>query len=715
MVSAIRVKDVAQHLGFTGFIGSAIVLVGSTVFFNNAIVASISTLSGTLSLYTYVGIERDSERDQLKRDLEAKSAAFNSTQSALKEVAESREALLKKLQPYVADDGTWIDIAAQNRLIESLRSDVADLRQRFQNCASKLATAIAQRDSLKLEIDRLQGEIATFEGSKSHWVQKFDQMITTHDAEVESLTAQINQLNLENIQFKAQVGNVEEMAQLRAEKELHQLTEALSNLQKTYDQKMSDYVNLVTLYNELNVEYEAKLKDFNEKFAYLTGEGFKEVEEEFKTELTERDRLLLAASVKLEELEAPQVFDEIGEYVRANRLIKALWESEERVCLDASEIVPYADSTGFEVYFNLRDRRSRGQSFIEALNHRGNEFSVVCGTIKDLKFEYDRINPHRIKTALIFRKPAKIDSKTTIDKLWIPAEQFATKVPKLLKKPMSRVMGSTGEGKGVFVNLLLAVEANQPNPCLTRLHDPMDNSEEDYWNLPKTSKGAAQSTKAVKAFVEEFDRRLENGIAHPRTLDVFDEVDILADRDSNINKLLLNCSKGMRHNGMRACLIGQSPSVGKKGLEWADLDNFNCIYFGTAIITAIDKTPALSSKSEALRKEYQKLKDYCDRQNEELGLEGWNEYRPGLLVTQGRAYFFELPNADSIECDWSKLTQSVEEEPKAAIETKKADFDCPECNSSDTENRSGTKKLASGLNRNYRICKGCQHKFEVDL
>jgi hypothetical protein len=246
------------------------------------------------------------------------------------------------------------------------------------------------------------------------------------------------------------------------------------------------------------------------------------------------------------------------------------------------------------------------------------------------------------------------------------------------------------------------------------LHDPMDGSAEDHWQIPKASKGAAQSVKAMKAFLAEFDQRLEKHIAHPKTLDIFDEVDILAERDSSINKSMLTCAKGMRHNGMRAYLIGQSPSAGKKGFEWADFDNFNCVYFGTATITAIDKTPALETKKDALRKEYDKLKEYCDRQNEEFGLDGWNEYRIGLIVTGGKAFFFELPNADSIVCDWSKLTQQPTEKVET-LEPVKSNFDCPECSSSNTKDRSGRKKLANQLTRYYRVCSDCQHKFETDL
>jgi hypothetical protein len=129
---------------------------------------------------------------------------------------------------------------------------------------------------------------------------------------------------------------------------------------------------------------------------------------------------------------------------------------------------------------------------------------------------------------------------------------------------------------------------------------------------------------------------------------------------------------------MKACIIGQSPSVGKKGLEWADMDNYNAIYFGTAILTAIEKTPALETKSAALRKRYDKLKDYCESQNEELGLEGWNEKRIGLLVTGGKAELFELPNADSIVCDWSKIPTEITEEQEKN-QSASTNPHCPIC------------------------------------
>ncbi|BAU15992.1 hypothetical protein LEP3755_65590 (plasmid) [Leptolyngbya sp. NIES-3755] len=413
----------------------------------------------------------------------------------------------------------------------------------------------------------------------------------------------------------------------------------------------------------------------------------------------------------LNQLMKPHSFDEIGEFVRPNRLIHALWEGEQPICLDASEIVPYTDGTGFDVFFSLRDRKIRGQATIDALNDRGNEFSVLCGCIKDLKFEYDRVNPHRIKTAMVFRKKPKTTSKDEVASLWIPAQQF-DRVYAALRKPTTRIMGALGEGKGIFVNLLLAIEANQPNPAIVRLHDPMDGSEQDYWHIAKTSRGEAETLKAIEAFVAEVDQRVESKIAEPRTIDVFDEIDRIADRKDGkgVNTEILNSTKGMRHIGMKAYVIGQSPSVGKKGMEWADMDNYNAVYFGTAVVTAIEKTPAFSTKKEGLKKRYDKLKEYCDSQNEELGLEGWNEKRLGLLVTGGKAEFFELPDADAIACDWSKLPTKI---AQIQAETKTSlPQECQHLNSVVQK----TQRNESGIPvKRYRKCKDCGASFTESL
>ena len=706
MVSLTSFRNVGQHMSLVGFLGSAIALITSTTIYDNSKIASLSTLSGTLSLLACIRIERSHDRDRLKQELQAKTDTLLRLEHELRDVDYQRNQLSTQLKPYLTYDGIPVDIHALNANNESLQCELSKVEQRLSDASFQLAAARDERESLRQESDRLRKEVAIAEGNKVYWKQTFDRVLTDHETEVETLTAKVNELNLENIHFKAQFENVNEVAKLRANHELYEIQSKLRDLNDQYFQTATLYNSAVADLKKLNADYVDEFTELNEAVS-------KGIPNAFQSVLDARDQELMRLSGHLSVLLQPQYFEAIGEYERANRLIKTLWESEQCICLDASEIVPYGDQTGFDVYFNLRDRKSRGQAFIESLNDRGNEFSIVCGCIKDLKFEYDRINPHRIKTAMVFRKAQKAESKATIDKLWIPAAQFE-KVYHLLKKPVSRIMGSTGEGKGIFANLLLAIEANQLAPTFTRLHDPMDGSSEDYWQISKTSKGATATKNAIKRFVSEFKHRLENGISEPNTLDVFDEIDIIADSDSSINKDFLSCSKGMRHNGMRAYLIGQSPSVGKKFWEWADMDNFNCIYFGTAIITAIDKTPALKSQASALKKSYDKLREFCDKQNEDMDLEGGNQYRLGLLVTSGKATFFELPSADSILCDWSKLTEesaAIQSPFEGQRTSESPPVECPECGSANVRNKGKTKDG----NSNYMKCKNCEHNFKVNL
>ena len=695
MVSLNNPKELIQPIAFAGFIGSAIALIVSTTFFNDAKVASLATLSGTLSLHAYVKKEKADNETRLQSELESASNTVVMLERELNQCKDSESALLGKIRAYIMPDGTLLNVEAQNTLITSLRSDL----ERLQGLKT-------ERDSMTLKVESLNQQVNTLKATNQQWSSDIDRVNVENEA-----------LERDNLQYQAKSESVEEVAKLRADAECSRLNIEIEKLTKHRDKLTGEVIDLANECDRRKIYIEEFEENSRKNFAALSQE-FKSlneaatvgIPETIKEVLNERDRELMRVSGVANQLLQPLMFHSIGEFERANRLIQALYEGKPSITLDRGQIVPYDDKTGFDVYLQLRNGQAVGDAFIEPLNELGNDLAVKCCCIKDLSFEVDRVNPHRIKTAMVFRKASKKEPKSAIDKLWTSASEFE-KVSKLLKKPMTRIMGSTGEGKGIFANLLLAIEANQSHPNFTRLHDPMNGSSQDYWQIAKASRGKSEATSAVKSFVSEFNQRLESGTSNPKTLDVFDEIDIVADSDPTVNKAFLSCSKGMRHNGMRAYLIGQSPSVGKKGWEWADLDNFNAVYFGTAIITAIDKTPALSSQSESLRKTYDKLRDFCDKQNEENDLSDEKQYRLGLLVTGGKPTFFELPSADSIPCDWSKLT-TIQEPIETALEAKKADSVCQ--HSSSTVKKTYKDEQGNPVRRN-RKCKDCGENFTEHL
>lgn len=699
MLSRNALNQLAETVSIGGLAASAVIMIATNTIFPSPQIATVSTATAFGCTVALKGVKRDNTVNQLRDERDAFQKSASKAETALKDLQNRLETGLKQRQEYY--EGLLSELRSKVNSDADLRTKYEQTKQAFNQRATELNQVIA-------ECTQLRNDAAKFEGIRSDWVQKFDRMISEHTQEVNALNDSLARLNQENIEYKARFSSIEETAKLRAEVETRTLKEKLHELSSQYNQVATMYNSAATDLKKLNAEYVSEFTELNE--AVHSG-----IPLSFDKVLDARDQELMRLSGHLAILVQPQYFDSHGEYDRANRLIKVLYECDPSITVDASEIVPYADNSGFDCFLNLRDRKARGQAFIDALNDRGNEFSVHCGCIKDLKFEYDRVNPHRIKTAFVFRKPEKIAPKTTIDKLWIPSEQFSSKVYGLLKKPMTRVMGSTGEGKGLFANLLLATEANQATPSAVRLHDPMDGSSADYWKIPKTSKGKSATKKAVNQFAKEFADRLENQVSMPKVLDVFDEIDIVADSDSTINKTFLNAAKGMRHCGMKAVIIGQSPSVGKKGFEWADMDNFNAVYFGTAIVTAIEKTPALEVNSQKLKETYQKLSDYCDKQNEEHGLDSlsdWNAYRVGMVVTQGKATFFEMPNADSIVCDWNNLSSTV---PAITQSVEQSKDDVSECLHSSSTVRKTVKNSEGVVIKQHRKCKDCGANFTVQL
>jgi len=692
MVSLSSPKELIQPIAFAGFIGSAIALLISTTFFNDAKVASLATLSGTVSLYAYTKKEKADNETRLQSDLESASNTVVTLERELNQCKDSESSLVAKINPYMMADGTLLNVEAQNILITSLRADL-----------DRLQGLKTERDSMTLKVESLNQQVNTLQATNRQWSSDIDRVNTENEA-----------LERDNLQYKVKSESVEEVAKLRADAECSRLNIEIEKLTKHRDKLTGEVIDLASECDRRKIYIEEFEENSRKNFAALSQE-FKSlneaatvgIPETIKEVLNERDRELMRVSGIANQLLQPLLFHSIGEFERANRLIQALYEGKPSITLDRGQIVPYDDKTGFDVYLQLRNGQAVGDAFIEPLNELGNDLAVKCCCIKDLKFEVDRINPHRIKTSMVFRKASKSVSKTDLSGLWIPSDRF-DRVIGLLKKSITKVMGASMEGKGIFVNSALAIEANKPNPKIVKLHDPEDGSEGDHWQISKVSKNLAETSRAILQFESELHRRNEEKVSKPEIVEIFDEVDKVKIEDRSSKKIFVDCAKNARHWGLNAFVIGQSPSA--NGVEWADFDNFNCVYFGAAIQTAIDKTPSLQSSEVEINKRYKKLKDFCDSESEKYGLEDGDKRRVGLLVTGGKAQFFELPQADSIVCDWSKLSSTFENvDDKAALV-------CPECQSQNVgrKPRSANKKLASGLIRKYHACSDCDHSFTTD-
>lgn len=600
-------------------------------------------------------LERTKTAVELATRLEAERTSLRQQIGSLQaNLAQLQSALAEKTQAYTIE-------SAERQKLQSVHAELIELQQKYKAVDAEFAQEAIDHELLKQEHQKLVQDLQTIR------------------TKIEQLTGQNEVLMLANHKLEAEKANFEKIAKLEANAEVAKLKEKLDEWVKGFDSLEGHFNRAKEQYHALMTENQKQRDYYVAEFTELQEAAAKDIPQLMEDVLDERDQRILALMKERDELSAelakPRKFDAIGEYTRADVLIDELLKLKDPLVVDAMEI-DHSERHQFKAYYWLRNHPG-GTLVAKALNELSEALMIPCRCLKPVQFECDPLNPHRISALFVHHKKARAEKASDLD--WIPAEQF-NRIHALLKKTTTRVMGAQGEGKGTFVNLLLAIEANQLAPAIIRLHDPMDGSAEDHWKVEKTSRGEDETTEAFKGFVQEVDERIEHKRSTPSTIDIFDEFDRIAARSDSktADADLLNCTKGMRHIGMRAIALGQSPSVAKKKQEWADFDNYNAVYFGAAIKTCLDKNPTLELKKEQLIKRYQKLKDYCDGYNEEYGLEGWNEKRIGLLVVQGKAEFFELPRPDSIPCDWSKLPTSITQ-IQSETKVNLSNPDCPIC------------------------------------
>lgn len=143
------------------------------------------------------------------------------------------------------------------------------------------------------------------------------------------------------------------------------------------------------------------------------------------------------------------------------------------------------------------------------------------------------------------------------------------------------------------------------------------------------------------------------------------------------------------------------------------MDLFNCVYVGSSAIQAINNSPALQPKRETLEKQFEKLSNYCESRNQELGLDGGECLRFALVVSGTSAKWIEVPPANSIRADLSKLSEKNNQLGDIASEIVSNDSasGCPKCGSVELKKTRGDRKNNDGTITKYLKCLGCNHKF----
>jgi hypothetical protein len=332
------------------------------------------------------------------------------------------------------------------------------------------------------------------------------------------------------------------------------------------------------------------------------------------------------------------------------------------------------DYRGHEALLEFTTDRTGRLVLASELNEHSERLQPLTHVLNQLEFKLD---PETGLMTLLVRwgnKPAANTSEQSKRLISPLADVVKRLIEGLSHKPTIRIMGATGEGKGVMARYLLS-QILTSNPWYCRLHDPQHGSSEDYWGIPKVSRSGNELKKALKDIESQMISREATKNWSVTTLDILDEIDTHLDKKEKKESFIDLVSR-IRHLGMKLILIGQNPKVGRAGFEWSDMQQMNCIYMGASALDAIEANPQLKPRKDKMTKEYMTLSEHYEREND--GLDDAEKYLFGLVVIPGKTpLWIELPRPDSIkiDCDENLLGNSflLPDSFKRFVESKNTD------------------------------------------
>lgn len=421
--------------------------------------------------------------------------------------------------------------------------------------------------------------------------------------------------------------------------------------------------------------YQAALNEFRLDFSkrfdgvhqFATAlEGQTEEDNKFVQNLLARMQELEA---KIQQLSRPQKY--LGAIRSDMKIANIIIEYFERLGLILDRAG--TDYRGHEATLEFNSDRTGRLILAKDLNEHSDALQKLTHTLNKPEFKLD---PETGLLTLLVRwasKPA-VDNADLAKRVLTPLDEVVKKViDNLSHKPTIRVMGATGEGKGVMVRYLLK-SILATHSWYSRLHDPQHGSSEDHWGIPKVSRSGSELKLALKDIEKQMIHREANGW-NVVTLDTLDEIDTHLEKKEK-KEAFIDLISRIRHLGMKLILIGQNPKVGRAGFEWSDMQQMNCVYMGASAYDAIETNPQLKPRKDKLTKDYLTLSEHYERVNEGLGDN--EKYLFGLVVIPGKTPFWvELPRPDSIEISCEEIllgvTFSISDSFREFVEGKNSD------------------------------------------
>lgn len=384
--------------------------------------------------------------------------------------------------------------------------------------------------------------------------------------------------------------------------------------------------------------------------------------------------------------------------------------------LDAMEW--QTSETGYTLIFHT-SRNGNKHINADMLNDGDNpeKLKEISGAINKPEFE---VNYRGGTVSLEIQKkypPKKDTAKSDIDAIWIPATKFEFYVKRWERVRITA--GSTGGKSPTAKNLALAIMNSRKGKGKIRLYDPQHGSKKDYWDMPKAGTSHEDNLKGMKELCLLIDDR-RHGHNHQFVLYIFDEVDNTVTQlkeGAKFRDLIKVSLKEGSHADVGVIYIGQSADANEvPGMTHSNWNNAVQLHIGTNAGTAIEKLTTLTTDDKTkLLNQYRKIQEYCDRMNEELGLDIFTDsgaYRFALAVPlTGLPKFIQLPAFDSY--DYTEVMGVDTTTVKPVVEVPSNEIKCPHCDSSAVK-RNGRDKNTRTIQQ-YK-CNSCGKPFsENDL
>jgi hypothetical protein len=416
----------------------------------------------------------------------------------------------------------------------------------------------------------------------------------------------------------------------------------------------------ITLHNEKMLEvktfYLGNIKSIQQEFGQVADscisaykQDFSEVVNDGLTQSQELEKLqgeVVSLKHKLSELSKPLKFPGLSEQARVGNAIIDFYS---RLGYTLDGIDWTTAETGYKLLFHTSRNGSRFIS-TDLLNDGDSSAKLkeVSAALNNPKFEQgDRAS----YVSLIVQTRHK--TKTSADdiaKLWLPSTQF----PQLAKNwTRLRLTGGSESGKSPTAENI-AVCILQSRPGLARLFNPQHNSSKNYWTIPVVGESHNDSENGIAKLAKLVDLR-STGQESRDTFElyIFDEIDSTMShthgKKSAIGDNVKFIIKQASHQNLGAIFIGQNANVTNyPGLDRSDWNSAVNIHIGSNSYDAITNSNKFTSDEQSkLKTTADKLTEYCEGKNEELGLGKTHPqaFRFALVIEPSKSpYFIELPS-----------------------------------------------------------------------